>query len=110
MVKYIALLLFGVTLFSACKTKPKGILNEEKMVAVLTDIHIAEGRLKTVSIFGDSAKSMAPVLYDQIYKTHQITAQEFTTTYNYYQNNPKEFERIIDLVITELSKKESGIK
>lgn len=80
------------------------------MVEVLTEIHIAEGRLKTVNIFSDSAKRMAPVLYDQIYTEQQITAEDFIISYDYYQEHPKQFEGIIDKVIIELSKQESGIK
>ncbi len=80
------------------------------MVGVFADIHIAEGRLKTVSIFGDSAKKMAPVLYKQIYTEHQTTAEEFKRSYDYYQKDPEKFEHIVDLVLIELSKKESGIK
>ncbi len=97
-------------LWWGCKSTPKGVLSEEKMVEVLTEIHIAEGRLKTVNIFGDSAKKMAPVLYHQIYTEKQVTAKEFAASYDYYQQYPKQFEAIIDKVIIELSKKESGIK
>jgi hypothetical protein len=93
-----------------CKSTPKGVLSEEKMIEVLTEIHIAEGRLKTVNIFSDSAKKMAPVLYHQIYQEQQVTAEEFKKSYDYYQQNPKQFEAMIDKVIIELSKKESGIK
>lgn len=93
-----------------CKSTPNGLLSEEKMVEVLTEIHIAEGRLKTVNIFSDSAKKMAPVLYHEIYREQQITAEDFKTSYDYYQKHPKQFEAIIDKVIIELSKKESGIK
>lgn len=95
---------------AGCKSTPEGVLNEEKMVAVFTDIHIAEGRLKVVGIFTDSAKKMAPVLYDQLYRTHQITAEEFQKSYDYYTSDPKKLEAILDKVIVELSKKESGIK
>lgn len=93
-----------------CKSTPKGVLSEEKMVEVLTEIHIAEGRLKTVNIFSDSAKKMAPVLYHDIYREQQVTAEEFQNSYTYYQKDPKKFEAIIDKVIIELSKQESGIK
>lgn len=99
-----------MALLFACKSTSNGILSEEKMVAVYTDIHIAEGRLKTVNIFGDSAKKMAPVLYQEIYTRHQTTAQEFQKSYEYYQKDPEKLEHIIDLVLIELSKKESGIK
>lgn len=110
MVKHIAaILVFSIVLFG-CKNTPEGILDKEKMVAVYTDIHIAEGRLRTVGIFADSAKLMAPVLYDEVYRTHQISREEFIKSYNYYQANPKEFEAIVDRVLEELSKKESGIK
>jgi hypothetical protein len=97
-------------LLAGCKSTPKGILTEEKMVAVFADIHVAEGRLKTVGIFGDSAKKMAPVLYDQVYKTHLTTREEFIASYKYYQGQPEKFEKIMEKVITEVSKKESGIK
>lgn len=97
-------------LFAGCKSTPKGVLSEEKMVAVFADIHVAEGRLKTVGIFGDSAKKMAPVLYDQVYKSHQTTREEFIASYQYYQSQPEKFEKLMDKVITEVSKKESGIK
>lgn len=86
------------------------MLSEDKMVEILTEIHIAEGRLKTVNIFSDSAKKMAPVLYAQIYKEQQVEAEEFKKSYEYYLNHPEQMEAIIDRVIIELSKKESGIK
>lgn len=105
-----AILIILTLIGFACKSTPKGVLSEEKMVEVLTEIHIAEGRLKTVNIFSDSAKKMAPVLYNQIYTEKQVTAEEFVASYDYYQKDPKQFEAIIDKVIIELSKKESGIK
>lgn len=110
MVKYVAAVLFLVGLMAACKSTPKDVLDEEKMIAVWVDIHIAEGRVKTVGIFGDSAKKITPVLYKEVYAKHQITAEEFQRSYRFYQTNPEKFEQMIDKVITELSKQESGIK
>lgn len=86
------------------------MLDEEKMIAVWVDIHIAEGRVKTVGIFGDSAKKITPVLYKDVYNKHQTTPEEFQRSYKYYQKTPEKFEQMLDKVITELSKQESGIK
>lgn len=107
--KWLAAILLFLAI-AGCKSTPEGVLEEEKMVAVFTDIHIAEGRLKVVSIFTDSAKKMAPVLYDQVYRNHQITPEQFQKSYDYYTSDPKKLDAILDKVIVELSKRESGIK
>ena len=107
------LLLFCFFVFFQCKSNksiPENILNDDKMVSILTDIHLAEGYSRIAGVYGDSAKEVLPAYYELILKKHEVERKTFTESYYYYSTEPEKMNNIMNRVIVNLSKLESGIE
>lgn len=103
-------------LLSACISDevaiPEEILQEKKMVEVMTDMQLLEsasqkGLIKTDSISGN-AKAMQH--YAAIFKFYNTTEKQFRESHDFYQEHPKLLEEIYDKVLIELSKQQAELK
>jgi hypothetical protein len=95
--------LLGVLLFTAsgCSDKnnvPSGILSQEKMEGVLWDM-IQADQYSTLYLAKDSAlmakdsartntKMETLRLYEQVFRLHQVSREEFRKSYQYYLDHP----------------------
>jgi hypothetical protein len=109
------IILFSVIVFfiSACShskdkpvsmDKPEGLIPQEKMIQILTDIHIAEALIVQVQGRGQDVNSATGHYYTTILKKHQITRTNFSQSIEYYSYNTKQISEIYTEVITNLSK------
>jgi hypothetical protein len=80
--------------FAACTDSekvPKGILPMEKMESVLWDMMLAD-RYSAQFLLKDSAtrdvKKETFQMYSQVFQLHNITRDQFITSYKYYLNRP----------------------
>lgn len=73
-------------LFSCRERLPEGIINQEKMVEVLFDVHLADGLLSTRPV--DSARREMPSLYEAIFKRHDIDSTVLRQSVEYYASHP----------------------
>ena len=93
--------LFGLVIFQACKSKdaiPGGILNPDKMQAVLWDVIRADA-FTTGFIKKDSAKNAETEnlkLQQQVFAIHKVSKAEFYRSYDYYKSNTELFKKILD--------------
>lgn len=105
-----SLLLASIALFLCfCQSGtevPAGIIGKEKLRDILVDIHMTEGALKSNFIIGDSAKKIAPALYDVVYQTHGVTEKEFHQSMDWYFAHPELLEEVQKKVVEELMLKE----
>lgn len=85
---------------------PGNILPKNKMIPILIDIHIAEASVQENGVVGDSAIQKAKDYYAYIYKLHDVTAEQFEVSFDYYCRNLSLMNEIYDKMIEELSKKE----
>jgi len=88
-------------LLSACY-KPistqEPALSEEKIIAVLKDVHIAEAYLTEIP--GKAQKdSLARVFYAQVFRLHDITGEEFEQSMDAYFGNPSVLDSLYEKVI-----------
>lgn len=92
-----------IILFS-CKDEklPEGILDENKMVEVLIDIHLAEGLVSTFPIHYDSSRVLYPLFEKEVFKDHQIPDSVFRTSLEYYMKDTKMMDRIYARTIDSL--------
>jgi len=101
------LILFLIT---ACSTKETDLppISKEKMQAVLMDMHLAQAAAQFRLVTKDSLllphKSN---YYEQIFATHQITAEAYQNAYDYYFKNPEILHEIYAGLIEELTKIEA---
>jgi hypothetical protein len=109
--KYLFLLLALVFVLSACDEpvvkKPKKLVPRDRMVDMLTDMHIAE------SVFQNRRYSSEQVFqfteadfYYSILKKYNVADTTFEKSLIYYSSYPKEFEKIYSRVLNKLNEME----
>jgi hypothetical protein len=87
--------------------KPADLIPEEKMIEILTDIHIADAVVEQKYTTQKPDLPLTNALYTRIYKNYGITAARYKSSYKYYEAHPALMDKIYTQVITELSKKEA---
>ena len=80
------------------------------MTALLTEIHLVEGSVIPMLLEGDSANQYIINNYEYLFKKYNTTNIEFKETMGYYVRNPKQFDKVYEQVIENLSKMQSEIK
>lgn len=104
------ILFASIVLFLAsCQSNteiPKGVLPEETMTKILVDVNLLEGALKANFILADSAKKVAPTLYEEIYERYDTDAATFQKSITWYFEHPELLEEIQKDVVAELLLKE----
>jgi len=75
-------------------------IEEEKLVDVLSDVHIMEGAL--LNRIQSQKDSIAKVYYQQVYDRHSITEGEFIQTLETLEDHPKTLSKIYSKVLIRL--------
>ena len=104
--KIISLILCLILLScGAPKTKiPQDILSENSFIDILKDIHLAEAKFELHKTKGmKNSKNELANKYRLIYKTHEVTSDDFDKTLKYYAQRPEELEKIYTLVLEQLT-------
>lgn len=100
------------TLLTACTPKNPGIpatvIGPEKMVAILSDVHIAQAAVSVYNV-GDTLRYTVGDYMPAIFKNHGTTQQQFDSSLKYYSANPALLDSIYKEVLEELSKKEGEV-
>lgn len=87
-------------------TIPNDVLSKENMVAILTDIHLAESAVTLKFTNKDTSMLQAAEYNNFIFKNHKTTKEQFNKSYDFYVAHPDILNKIYDDVLTELSKKQ----
>jgi hypothetical protein len=84
---------------------PQDIITQNSFISLLKDIHLAEAKFELHKTKGmENAKNELAHNYSTIYETHEITADDFDKTLDYYAKHPEQLEKIYTLVIEQLTK------
>jgi hypothetical protein len=99
-----------VTLMISCKggseeAKPAGLVSEEKLAEVLTDIRLLEGVYAGDFQRVDTSEYAIGAYYEQLFSKHQLSRASFMDSYTYYAQHPEMMMR----VETEVSLKLEGM-
>lgn len=103
---YAATLMCAASFMPSCKRLPEGVLDEDRMAALLVDIHKGEGLadMERGAFPNDSVKMM---LKQSIYLKHGVTAEEVDSSFVWYGKNladyMKVYERVIETLESELN-------
>jgi len=99
------MILFGL---SCCKKKqvPEGILTQEKMVAVMSDLYITEQKISTLGVKRDSLSQMFDVMKEKVFAKQGITDSIFRKSMDYYIDRPLEMETIYTSLVDSLNLRE----
>lgn len=91
------------------KSKPEGLINQQKMIEILSEIHILEA-----SIYEQfhKTKKDSMLTYFNFYKTkiiekHGINEVVFDSSYSYYSKNIEELNIIYSTVLDSLNRRQS---
>lgn len=87
---------------AACDSEdspPDDVLSSDQMVAILSDIHIAESRIMQMHLKSmDSSVVMYDYFQKKLYTKHHTDSTQYKNSYNYYASDPKKLEAIYDRV------------
>lgn len=95
-------LLIIVLLTIACSDKPRGVLPEEKMQAVLWDLAMAGEYINGYVYYKEPSANRAVLnneLLKEIYKVHDITKAQFDKSLDYYKQHPKTLISMLDSIV-----------
>ncbi|WP_276361947.1 DUF4296 domain-containing protein [Daejeonella sp. H1SJ63] len=85
----IKLTMVFLLVITACSenNKPANILEEQKMVSIMTDLHIMDGYMSSL-MYNDSVRIKGKNFYATIYDKHKVTPAEYEKSLKYYSMNP----------------------
>lgn len=112
MIRICFLYLFLLSVYS-CKQKTQislNILDEDKMVEIITQLEITQAYFKIKSSAEDSlffANNYQEQVFDTIFKQHNLSYETFNNSLNYYTTKPKKIEEIYSKVIVSLSEQQA---
>jgi len=94
---------------ASCSDRPKGVLNQEDMANILTDMHKLDGALveRGIMFSNDSTKMK---YYNFVFAKYSISKANFDSSLVWYTKKPQEFNNIYNKVLLNLSLQEKVIK
>jgi len=87
----------------SAKKVPDGIILPDTMVAIITDLHLAESSLRQLKMDGKATDSIAQHAFEVIFTKYKITRDDLEKSTAYYQDNLETYEAIYSDVITRLT-------
>jgi hypothetical protein len=108
--RYLWTLLLGGWLATACTNptdrKPAGLIDEEEMANILTEVHMAEARVSRLSLTSiDSSQVAYKHMEKQIFKTFGVDTAAYRKSYVFYSSHPANMAVIYKQVTENLQKK-----
>lgn len=92
--------------FLSCSEKlPKGILPKDKMVNLLTDIHVIDGY--SMTLMPDSGALKLSSLYQSAFKKYNTDSVQFRKSLEYYTRHPEAIDSMYKAVNRQLDRLEA---
>ena len=104
----IGLIVMAVVMAGGCVRRPKKVLSNSKMAAVVADMELAEAYVQTQPGEQNPSDYRAE-LTAGILKRHGVTREEFDSTMNWYGRNIDEYYKLDDEVNRELLKRQKDL-
>ncbi len=104
--KYITLFFSVSLLLSACKSNktPEGIINHDRMINLLTEVHIIDGRMYNVKQEPDSLYKFGFGRYKALFKKYDTDSGQFRKSVKYYTTQPTELQAMYDQILINLKR------
>ncbi len=106
------LLVLVVLVMGCSKTvkTPEGILEKDKMISILLDIHEKEGQIQQLRVSRDSSTRIYRYFELEIFKKHQVVDSVYFNSLSFYYDHPELMEEIYTAIVDSLSVKEQLIE
>lgn len=101
----VAVIILGL---SSCNEKPlpEGILTQDEMVAVMSELYIAEQKISTLGVKRDSLSQIFGVMKEKVFAKAGVTDSVFRKSLNYYMDHPLDMEVIYTSLVDSLNLRE----
>jgi hypothetical protein len=110
--KHIILFFSALLFLSACKLDktPDGIIKQDKMISLLTDIHLVDGSLYNVpSSNPDSMYKYGNGNFVVLFKKYNIDSTQFKKSLKYYSFRPEQLDKMYTQILKNLQDKVDSI-
>lgn len=101
---FVSTAFLALQLSSCGRNQDPVAIDEDKLVEVLIDIHIAEAAVQ--GLRGATKDSMINVYYDQVCEIHEVSREDFETSMEILRNDPKRLEDLYSRIMTEMERQE----
>lgn len=105
------MLLLGVFFFSLRCNEQEGSrlsIPEDRLIPLLTDIHLAEAYLQ--NLYGAQRDSVSEIYYQKIFEMHGVSREEFYGTMEILREDTRRAHEVYESVLEELSAQEAEIQ
>lgn len=109
-----------IIIFSSCKNKKEdekklaaqkeNIIPGEQLADVLTDVYLAEGAMCLKEIHADNPGFYANKYFKYVFDKHNVSSEQFLTSYKYYAADADEMLKIIEMVLNNLTQQQGMIE
>jgi hypothetical protein len=108
---YNNLFFLGLLFIAACSSNrvPDGIIPQNKMTGLLTEVHIIDGSLYTVSQAPDTLYKHGIARYLELFKRYDTDSLQFKKSMQYYTANPEKMETIYTDILATLTAKTDSL-
>ncbi len=105
-------LFFSVLIFLiACKGNkaPDGIIQEEQMTNLLTDIHIVDGSMYNMMQTPDTLYKYGTDKYRVLFKKYHTDSTQFKKSFKYYNVHPDRLQLMYEQIVKNIKKKSDSV-
>ncbi|MEP0986895.1 DUF4296 domain-containing protein [Ekhidna sp.] len=90
---------------------PQDLISQNKMVKVMIEIHLLEAKINNTPIDpSDSTQAVYDHYEELLFKDLGINQDQYERSFNYYVDNPNQFEKIYTAVVDTLMEREKRFK
>jgi|LSQX01.3.fsa_nt_gb hypothetical protein len=87
--------------------RPATLISKDSMPLILTDVHLIEAVLSGKQMEKNMTAGLSQIYYDSLFAKYNITRTVFDSSLYYYSQDPKSFNAIYDIVISNLMRIET---
>src|ERR1700709_2684814 len=105
-------LFFSVLIFLiACNgnKRPDGILDQEQMTNLLTDIHVVDGGMYNVLQMPDSLYKYGTDKYLNVFKKYHTDSIQFKKSFKFYTTNPEKLATMYEQIAKNIKQKSDSL-
>jgi hypothetical protein len=109
--KYITLFFSALIFLWSCKGNKNSdtIINHDRMINLLTDVHITDGSLYSVMQNPDSLRKYGMPKYLALFKRYHTDSAQFRKSMAYYSTKPDELLIMYNQIMKNLQKKTDSL-